>query len=228
MPTEVGTWADWVSGIGSWLAVIVALGSYWWAERQRRIHQFGAKMGSANQIGIKLHDLLGRSQTIHNHLFAPYEGPELQNPWGEEGLWSQTYALVGLSEQITPDLTSDEHKLLVEINETDFMTRFSLAWQRHQSIVLSMKEFYVKRDAVYAIMPAPTKMDGHVGQHEMTKEELMRFMPYSVALEMLIRTIRDMAKENFIDLQALAERYHPMMKRRFPDQKFLMLSEASR
>ncbi len=225
MPTGLGTWADWVSGIGSWLAVVVALGSYWWTERQRRIEQFERKIASANQVGVKLHDLLGRSQTIYNHLFAPYSGPKLHNPMGEESIWGQTRALVGLSEQITPDLTPEEHKLLIEIEETDFMTRFSLAWQRHQSIVLSMKEFYIKRDAVYALMPAPTKIEGYVGQHEMTREEIMRFMPYSVALELMIRTTRDMANENYTDLQALAKRFHPTMKKHFPDRKFLMIAE---
>lgn len=227
MPAEAGTWADWVSGIGSWLAVVVALGSYWWTERQRSIKQFEGKIASANQIGIKLHDLLGRSQTIYKHLFAPYDGPKLRSPTGEESIWGQTRALVGLSEQITPDLTPEEHTLLIEINETDFMTRLSLAWQSHQSIVLSMKEFYIKRDAVYALMPAPTKMEGYVGQHEMTREEVMRFMPYSVALELLIRTTRDMAEENFTDLQALAKRFHPTMKQHFPGQKFLMIAEPS-
>ena len=227
VPTEVGTWADWISGIGSWLAVVVALGSYWWADRQRRIEQFEAKMASANQIGVKLHDLLGRSKTIYNHLFAPYEGPKLSSFTQEEEIWRQIKALVGLSEQITSDLTPEEHKLLLEINEIDFMTRFSLAWQRHQSVVLSMREFYIKRDVVQALMPAPTEMDGDVGRHWLTVEETMRFRPHSVALEMMIRTTRDIAKENYTDLQALAKRFHPTMKRHFPKRKFLMIAETA-
>lgn len=220
---EWGTVADWFSGGASAAAVVVALAGYGFLEWQRARDRKDAERTAGRQIGVKLARVMNGTDDIRRHLWAPYEGP----PVGGEGaneLWRTTYPLIGLEYEPGLMLSAAETDLLITMNATDFMMELMLATGRYQSVVSSMKDYGIRYEAIYRMLPPPAAMDGVLGQHHLSHEEYMRIRPYSLQLEAIIQSLRAMTAENVGKCGKLAEQFNPLMKGHFKE-KFLSLNK---
>lgn len=220
---EAGSWADWFSGTMSAAAVSVAVGSYWWSERQRKREQSRRNQKTAHQIGLKLASLANDAMSVHRHLFQPYEGPKLGHPNDPTKYWRQLKPLVGRDDDAVSRLGADEQNLLVEITQVEWLMAFEEALQRHRSVSGSMKEFGIRRQAILEMTPTVKEWAGSIGISEISADDLMRLMPYSIALEHLVVGMRDLSVQNVGLITELCTRYHPMMKAAFPREKFMTL-----
>lgn len=241
---DQGSWADWVSGTASFLAVVAAAGGFWLtkafrdadreaadadresaqrdAEARRALARREADVNTAQLAGVKLFRLMNGCHDLHRHLWAEHEGPELIGVDADK-LWRRTHPLIGLQIEPALNLDAQEIGLLVRIEEMDFMSEMMLALGRYQSIVLSLQEYERQYLSIQKMTPPPERMEGRIGIHALSREQVMAIQPYSVALEHLLLSIRDMVEENVEKLDALAKGFHPMMKRHYPDDRFVAL-----
>ena len=214
--TDWGSIADWFSGGASAAAVIVAVGGYGLLEWQRRRDRKEAERLAGRQIGVKLARILNGTHDIHRHLWAPYDGPPLEGVGAHE-LWRTIQPLIGLQDEPGLILDATETNLLIKMNATDFMMEQMLATSRYQSIVSSMKEYQVRYEAFYQMMPPPIAMKGQLGTHAMDEKTLLRLLPYTLQLEHMIQHLRQMSAENVEKCGSLAKKYHPLMKGYFKE-----------
>ncbi len=230
---QQGSWAEWVSGAASFGAVVAAVAGFYVTKHfrdedltarteERTRFELAADVQLANLIGVRLFRLMNSSHDLHRHLWAPYDGPPIEGVDSEK-VWRRVLPMIGLQIEPALRLESDEVTFLVRLSEAEFMTEMILGAARLDSIVLSLQEYERQHQAIYKMMPAPLAMQGRVGVHGLTHEQLMAVKPYSEALEHLVLSLREMTQENVEKLDALCREFHPMMKRHYPSEKFLAL-----
>jgi hypothetical protein len=219
---EIGSVADWFSGVASAVAVVVALGGYWFSERQRGRDRRDRELEAGNMIGVKLSNALNRTDDIRRHICAPYNGPLLLGH-GADQLWRKTRPLLGLTEDTSVNLTDAETNLLIRAGQHQFMMDLMLVISRYQSINNSMREYQIRYDAILALLPAPREVNEQVGVHMLEHVAWMKLQPYSNSLEALIQGLKSMAQENVDKAKGLAPLYSPIMKAHFKTDKFLSL-----
>lgn len=217
---DSGSAADWFSGVASAVAVFVALGGYKLSEWQRRRDRRDREFEAGNMIGVKLMQALNRTNDIRRHLWAPYEGAQMQGDGAHE-LWRVVHPLLGLAEDTSVNLTDAEINLLIRANQHQFMMDLMLVIARYQSINSSMREYQLRYDAIMALAPTPEEMNEGVAVHRMDREQYMKLKPYSNALEGLIQSLRVMSAENVEKAKGLAPQFSSIMKAYFKVDKFL-------
>lgn len=136
------------------------------------------------------------------------------------------HPLLGTSSDALAWLTNDEISLLIEMKEADFLSEIMLVAGRLESITISMTEYAKRYDELYRMIPPPVSIKETLASHDLTKEEVLKLQPYSIQLFELINALMSMVEENVPLMKKLAQEYHPMMKRRFPGEKFISLSLA--
>lgn len=213
---EVGALADWVSGIGSLLAVVVALGGYWLIDWRRKNDDRQRRQDAAYQIGFKLSSLASDAYVVHKAL----------NPHGksEEELNAETFMetcgylgeQVGFEHPLVRDLSESEQNLLMRLKEENFLMDYSEAWVRNQSIRAGMLEYKVRREALTGMLPPPVIVNGQIASVDLTQDELMRIQPHLIAAGTLVQSMRALSNINIEMLGRLGCGFHPMMKKHFP------------
>lgn len=209
--------AEWVAGIGSLLAAIVALAGYWLAERQRAREEAQRRQDAAYQIGYKLASLASEARNIKGDL----------NPQGktDEELAAETDAMeicgnlqpkIGFNDTMAKDLSESEQNLLMCLKEESFLMTFSEAIARNQSIRAGLIEYKVKREAIMAMLPPPKIINGAVASHFLSQEELMKIHPHLIATGTLVQSLRALSHINVEQLAYLCREFCPMMKKHYP------------
>jgi len=209
--------AEWVSGIGSLLAVIVALGGYWLSDRQRKREEEQRREDAAYQIGYKLSGLASEAQVIHQDL----------NPHGktDEELASETDPMqicgtlqpkVGHNDTMAKDLSETEQNLLMRLKEEDFLMDFSEAFARNQSIRAGLLEYKMRREAITPLLPTPVIVNGEVVSFDLTKDQYLALQPHVIPAASLVKSMRELSKVNTEMLAGLCRKFHPMMKKHYP------------
>jgi hypothetical protein len=216
---ESGSWADWFSGIMSFAAVVTALTGYWWSERLRKADKRDRERQAGKQIAVKIFQVLNGTDDIRRHLNAEYTGPPLEGVDAHQR-WRQVHPLVGLSFDPALQLDGAEQAMLIDAKAHQFMMELMLVISRYQSIVLTMKEYAIRYDSLYQLMPAPVEWADGRAVHRLSEEQRMRMLPYSTALEGLISSVKNMADENMDKCTKLAQQYNPTMSGYFGDNNF--------
>lgn len=210
--------ADWFSGIGSMLAVFVALGGYWWSERQKKKDDDARRQGYIHQISFKLSTLASEAAMAKKDL-NPYGKTDAQlsletDPFEIVGTFSPN---VGYDDTMVRDLATDEQNLLMLLKENDFLMDFSEAVARNESIRRGLLEYKARRDAVLSMLPPPQMVNGKVVSHMLTQQQKLELSPWIIPLGTVVLSSRALAKENVELLARLCNAYKPMMTKHFPN-----------
>lgn len=215
---EGGSLADWVSGIGSLLAVIAALFGYFLVEKKHRKDDREKLQGQIYQIGFKLSTLASEARTTLRDLNQ--KGLPIEELLAEENpfeiLGSQG-GIMGYNLTMVRDLTDAEQNLLMLIREEDFLMNFSECVARNESVRNAVAEYGRRRDALMAEMPKPGGFRGQIGTIELTQEQLNDLLPKLLPASVLMQHARQLAKLNIDMISDLCEKFRPMMKRHHPN-----------
>ena len=225
---DTGSLADWVSGIGSMLAVIVALAGYWVSNAHRKKDQKIAEelrtdedakiqQGIVHQISLKLSALASEANTNHAELIPPGRTEaELATMSDPRQLTGEFNPNVGMDLTMVRDLAVDEQNLLMLVKENDFLMDFTEALARHESIRAGILEYKAKREGVMAMLPPPQIVNGQMASHFLSDAEWLALAPYVIPLSSLLVSIRALSKQNIELLVRLCRSYKPMMTKHFP------------
>jgi hypothetical protein len=202
------------------MAVLVALAGYSINEWYRREDRRRADVSTAQLVGMKVFRVLNSSEDIRRHVWAPYDGPPLGTQ-GQMQIWRSIHPLTGVRFDDSLNLDGPETGLLIRLRETAFLVELMLATARLRSIIDAMNEFATRRDSYQEKLPIPRAVDGRTVTVELTPEDYLKQQPYSEQLEALITSIRELTIENVETCKGLAERFHPLMKRHYPRERFI-------
>lgn len=225
---ETGSLADWVSGIGSMLAVVVALAGYgvshWQrkgdqriAEKLRSDEEVKTRQGAVHQISLKLSALTSEAKMIRLELIPPgCTEAQLTTRLNARQIVGEFNPNVGMELTTARDLSVDEQNLLMLMKENDFLMDYTEALARHESIRAGILEYKSKREAVMAMLPPPKIIDGQTASHFLSDAEWLALARYIVPLGSLLVSMRALSNQNIKMLTRLCTSYKPMMIRHFP------------
>ncbi|WP_300115562.1 hypothetical protein [Sphingobium sp.] len=214
---EGGSLADWVSGIGSMLAVFVALLGYFIVERHRRNDARDVIQGQIYQIGYKLSTMASEVRTTLRDLNQ--KGLPLDELIAEENpfvIVGSQAAVMGYDRSMVRDLSDAEQNLLMLVREEEFLMNFSECVARNDSVRGSFVEYGKRREELLARLPAPEEANGQTGSFGITQAEQLAIFPYITPAAVLMRQARYLAKLNVEMVTKLCDDFKPMMKGHFP------------
>jgi hypothetical protein len=211
-----------LAAAATFAAVVVALWTAASGERVRQQERRDADNATAQLVGLKTFLVFNRALNVHDHLWAPYDGPPLGFD-GKPEVWRTIQPLLGVELEDGLNLTAAEMVLLVRMGQATFLTDLLLATARYRNLVMALGTYAQKSEEFQAMTPPPVAMTGRIGTIELSQEDVRRLAPYAVALEHLVINMREMSKENLESCTRLSKEFHPMMKAAFPDQKFISI-----
>lgn len=207
---------DW-SAIFTGLAVLVALFGYGFLEWQRRDERRAGRRASAHLIGTKTFSLANHFGALKGHLASyPKENWETA-----QTVLPSVKPLIGISLDPRIHLDKAETALLIEMEQSEYLTEMSLLASRYESAIRCLEEYATRYDLLYSKLPPPSEMEGMKGKHAVRHEDVLRLRPHSIVLFTLIASVRDSVVESDTRCRNLMAKYHPMMKRHFPKEKFI-------
>lgn len=210
--------ADWVSGIGSMLAVIVALAGYGLIEWQRRNDDKQRRQGAAYQIGYKLSTLSSEAHTIRKTLFGEMlteaQWAAMTDPFQ---LCGTQPPMIGFESVLARDLNDYEQNLLMALREEEFLMNFSETFARNSSIHDGMVEFSRRSDEIKSRFPPPSLVNGQVLSIDLTDKEKNALLPLVIPAATLLISLREMANLNVQMLAEMGDGFRPMMQKHYPD-----------
>ncbi|NWK96693.1 hypothetical protein DM806_13690 [Sphingobium lactosutens] len=214
---EGGSLADWVSGIGSLLAVIAALFGYFLVEKKHRKDDREKTQGQIYQIGFKLSTLASEARTTLrdlNQKSLPID--ELLAEDDPFVICGSQAGVIGYDRTMVRELSDAEQNLLMLVKEENFLMNFAECVARNETIRGSFVEYGKRRDDVLARLPPPEQASGQVGSVGLTEAQRLSIFPYVVPTAMAMRQARYLAKLNVDMVVQLCEDFMPMMKRHYP------------
>ncbi|EQB11249.1 hypothetical protein [Sphingobium lactosutens] len=212
-----GSAADWVSGIGSLLAVIAALFGYFLVEKKHRKDDREKLQGQIYQIGFKLSTMASEVRTTLrdlNQKSLPID--ELLAEDDPFVICGTQAGVIGYDRTMVRELSDAEQNLLMLLREEDFLMNFGECVARNESVRSSFVEYGRRRDDVLARLPSPDQASGQVGSIGLTEAQRLAIFPYVVPTAMAMRQARYLAKLNVDMVVQLCEDFMPMMKRHYP------------
>jgi len=226
--SDLGSLADWVSGIATVLATIVALTGYFWADNQRKREEKQRRQDSAYQIGYKLAALI--SDAVSTHRTLTPEGSTLED-WEHV---TDPFVIVGAQQPIigtrtsmTRSLTETEQNLLMSLREEDFLMRMDEADAQNASIIEGLAEYKTLHAAIMAKLPPPVAIEDQSATLALTTQEAKALFTYVTPASSLIQMLRKRSKENVETLKKLGKDFHPMMNKHWPDLHLHKIEETT-
>lgn len=210
--------SSWIASIGTMLAVFVALGGYWWSERQRRNDRKAVDLGHALQVGFKLTVLFADARHIHEHLFQNSTADDIND---RSLLWRRLQPELSMEALTGPQLNAAEQNLLITLLEAEVLMQMTEVASRNQIIRKAMVEYRLKREDLQERTPPPVDKQDNFGVFEMHPKDVLSLSPWTSVLEGLVIEMRKLSILNVNATNELNDKYTTMMRKHFPGVKFL-------
>jgi hypothetical protein len=215
---EAGSAADWFAGTATFLATLVALFSYRWADGQRKSEERQLRQHSAYQIGYKLATLMSDAIITHKSLIPNGATPEeLRNVENPFELVSKQQPVVGFGSIMARDLTDNEQNLLMSLREENFLMDMSETFARNEAIREGLREYKLKHETITAKLPTPVETTGQVASIELTQKQMNDLWPFIMPAATLLIAMRDLSEQNLVMLRRMGQDFRPMMQKHYPD-----------
>ncbi|MGI4877653.1 MAG: hypothetical protein ACRYG4_09230 [Janthinobacterium lividum] len=219
---ELGSQAEWCSGLMSSLAVVVALGGYWLSGAQRNWDLKARERQAAKRVSVKLFSVLNKTHDLSRHFEAPYVGLPVEGLDSQQR-WRTIQPIIGLMDDPGLQLDGEEQNMLIDAGAHEFLMQLMLAVTRYQSTVISMREYTARYDILHQMMPAVVEYKQGRASYHLSAEQVLSILPYSNALESIVINMMSLIRENVVTCDKLLLLYNPIMKKYFGDDKFPQL-----
>ncbi|RZF64263.1 hypothetical protein EWE75_12010 [Sphingomonas populi] len=208
---EPGTWANWVSGIASSLAVLLALSGYFFAFPKERRQKRAEEVTTARQLGFKIWRLGERNSSLKPVLFQEIplnlRAMEQDNPF----LWMDPPGPVTRDEVLLLDRT--EIALLMKFGEIKYAGEITISVENYLSNLHYLDLWREMRDSLFlTLRPAEKKIDGHF-LHPMNQTEETEFLRRGVPINTLIADAQEAWTRNDQRLKEIALNFKPLMQK---------------
>jgi hypothetical protein len=219
---EVGSLADWVSGLGSLAAVAIALAGYWIIARHRAADRRQSERATAYEIIAVVHEITNNILAIQNQIAeasndiaVPAKGLRFRiiNP------------IIGFSTEGDVRLPAGSAELLVRADAPELWNKATLLVNHNRALVSILKEYRSLWAETMPQLPILQEIPGeglkassHASDFEALKPELIKLDAVVVALQVQVEEAGHLA-------HAVAKDIGPVFKRYFKEP-ILHLSTA--
>ena len=155
---DVGSLADWFSGTMSAIAVITALVAYPIAHRQRR-----------NELLERDKESLASDDADSSKSFS-----------------FQSIRPLAIPEHTLPELNQAEIEFLLKNRGAELLMVGSECIRRQASIEHTMRQYTIRHEAFFELMPPPVESDGTLFKHALTRDQHNKVLPYALMLDSLL------------------------------------------
>lgn len=202
MPNCTPVW-DGVGAVATTAAIGVALFIPLWQRRQDNLER---QRALAYSLFLKM-------VKIHSDVFKLWEHVQEQRSLARSNgsppdVWGFFRPLATLPTSVV--FTTDELALLFRLKDDDTFNAVLSMDELHASDLALMKTYGERRDALTQLLPGGS-MHGAVGQIDLTPEELFRFRPFAVQLDMLVADIASSIEQQVVDTQDALSRLHSVL-----------------
>jgi hypothetical protein len=215
---EWGNVADWVSGLGSFAAALVAVGGYRWSERQRQNSEREREQAAAYQICSKLSDLASDAHTTLGSLCARENAAQFWLTVSDPiEIVSAQAPIIDTPSTNSHSLIDVEQNLLLSMKEEDFLMDYSEAVKRNEVIKRALQDYASRYQFVFSMLPKPRAIEGEAIILDSDAAELKAVYPYALQAASVVQQARRLSIQNTEVLDRLATNFHPMMTKHFPN-----------
>jgi hypothetical protein len=209
---EPGTWADWFSGSMSALAVAVALSAYPIANCQKKRANLEREKEIGAAIGNKLTKLMSRNEDINRHIKLSLAGERMKLPPQFRSLLVRP---LGIPDWVPQELNQSEIDFLLRSRSSELLVELDLCHGRYLSILFAMKEFKVRHEALFELLPPPVQTEGTIFSHQLDMSEVARVRPFMLMMDSMLSEVESLLQVNEKALQLCLSQYQTDMTRHF-------------
>jgi len=245
---ELGGLADWVSGLGSLLAVGAAVYGFGLVEQQRatdkkdsedrrrddlkeledrrRNDQKDVEKGRAYELMAAIMDMANNIRALDKHFVEQRNDFTLVNANGTLQTYKAFNALIGLSDEGNLKLPSGTTELLVKADGIPVWNDLQLLANRNRSLTSLVKEYRILWDSIISKLPASKDHSGKLGKLPDNELEKNRIRAELVRLDSVVTATLSQMASTMLLLQRVASTFPPLMAAYF-DGPFLRFEADS-
>jgi len=219
---DVGGLADWVSGLGSLAAVIVALSGFRIVANQRATDKRDAEKGVAYELIATVLDMGNHIRAIEKHLDEQRNDMIVKVGDKIVAKFRVLNPIIGLSNEGELKLPIGSTELLVKAEALELWNEVRLLANRNRSLTSLLKEYQQIWQAVIDKMPAPEGFTASVGHIAADPAVFAAVRGDLVRVDSVIVALDSQVKDTGKLLTRVAGQIGPVMKKYF-NEPFLHL-----
>lgn len=220
---DLGSLADWVSGLGSLAAVAVALNGFRIVERHRASDRsnfeatraaeaIAADKTVAYELAAAISNMSNNLIALRNHVRSESRTVEITLSGTIRARYQTLTPLVGLSEEGNISLPPGTTELLIKANATPFWNDVMLLANSNRAITSIMKQYNMLHEAYILTLPPPTQFTGETGHITGSLEELRKVEGHMVRLHSVVLALANQIVRTDELQKRVADQMGPIMK----------------
>ena len=222
---DFGSLADWVSGLGTLAAVLVALCSFWVVERQRAKDRHDAELGVAYELAAILINIANNILALEKHFVT--ERNDISVGTGRSALQFKVLnPLIGLSNEGEMQVPPGTTKLLVKAGAVELWNDVLLVVNQNRALSSIMKDYRDLWVATMAKMPGPMSFAGSTGHISASRDDFLSIQPLLIKLDAIVGALEVQIPAAVNLIKSVTGRIGPTFGHISANQ-FLHFSEAS-
>ncbi|USQ99538.1 hypothetical protein [Sphingomonas aerolata] len=223
---DLGSLADWVSGLGSLAAVAVALNGFRIVEGHRasdRANLEAARAEAATaadkavayELAAAIGNMSNNLIVLRNHVRNESRTVEVALGGVVRARYQTLTPLVGLSEEGNISLPTGTTELLIKADAAPFWNDVMLLSNSNRAITSIMKQYNMLHEAYILTLPPPTSFVGAMGHITGEPDELRKVEAHMVRLHSVVISLADQIVRTDELQRSVAEQMGPIMTRYF-------------
>lgn len=222
---EVGSLADWVAGIGSLIAVIVAMLGYWVVARHRNADRRDAERAVAFELVAVLMEIANHILSIEKHFKTQRNDMTVSADGKHVVSFKIINPLIGLSSEGEIRPPEGTTQLLIRANAIELWNDVLLLANHNRALTSIMKEYRHLWDQTMAKMPTPADFTGPVGHIEAEGPAFAAIRPDLIKLDSIVEGLEPQISEAVALTKKVAGEIGPALQEYF-GESFLHLADG--
>ncbi len=223
---DAGGLADWVSGLGSLAAVIVALYGFRVVADQRAADRRDAEKGVAYELVATVLDMGNHIRAIEKHLNEQRNDMVVKVGDNVVARFRGLNPLIGLSNEGDMQLPGGTTELLFKAGAIELWNDVRLLANRNRSLTNLLKEYQRIWQGVIDKMPAPEGFTGTVGHIAADPAAFAAVRGDLIRVDSVIVALDDQVKDTGKLLTRVAGQIGPVMRKYF-NEPFIHLGDPT-
>lgn len=223
---DIGAAADWVSGLGSLAAVIVALHGFKIVERQRASDRddaatlraasaLAAEKGIAYELAAALSDMANNLLAIRKHFATRRNDVRIPRSPTRVEHYKMLQPLIGLSDEGTLKLPAGSTELLVKAGAIEFWNDIRLLANRNRSITTLMIEYRTLWENAISKMPIPEDFTGTIGHLSVEGDLFATIKSDLIKIDSMVGEMIPQVEDTAVLLTKVSGQIGPIMTKYF-------------
>lgn len=210
---EIGSLADWVSGLGSLAAVAIALCGYWVVARQREADRRDRERAVAYELVAVLMELSNNVLTIRKHIRQARNDMAIPSANLHFRIINP---LIGLSSEGEVRLPPGSAELLIKASAADLWNQAVLLANHNRALVSILKEYRGLWAETMARLPPPD-FTSSPGKFRTKTSEFETVKPELIKLDAIVASLESQSDEAAALAQSVADAIGPILKSYFKE-----------